>query len=427
MAKNTIVAGIDLGSSKITTLIAQVATDPVSFESLINIAGVSSVDSRGIRKGQIVDIEEAVDATISSVEAAERMAGYNLNSAYMALGGASINSQNSHGVVAVSEPDGEISLDDVDRVIEAASAVSLPSSRELIHVIPREFIVDGESGVKDPTGMSGIRLEVETHLITASVASVKNLKKAINEVGVDIEDLVFSAIASAEAVLTKTEKELGCVLVDIGGGTTSVAVFIEGALSYSAILPVGAKNVTNDLAIGLRVSLESAEKIKLALSAEAIKKSKKRIRAGSERDQLDLAGLGITDAKKVSRKTLVEGIIRPRLNEIFTMVRLRLEKENVRTRIPSGVIVTGGGAGTVGIEDSAKRMLLLPARIGKPKGVSGLIDDIIKPSFATPIGLIIYGANHAPEKSLKSLTKKIKFPTKGAVGKLIETIKDLLP
>jgi cell division protein FtsA len=425
MAKSRIVAGIELGSSKVATLIAQVQTDPVSFESTINIVGVASVESGGVKRGQIVDIEEAVEATISSVEAAERMAGYNLDSAYVALGGAHVTSQNSHGVVAVSDPDGEISPDDVDRVIEAASAVSLPSSRDLIHVLPREFIVDGEAGIKDPVGMTGVRLEVETHLITASGAAVKNLKKAVNEVGINIEGMVFSGLASSEAVLTKTEKELGCVLVDIGGGTTSVAAFIDGSLTYSSVIPIGAKNVTNDLAIGLRVSLESAEKIKIALSSEKAKA--KKIKAGQGSDQVDLAKLRIPEAKKVSRKTLVEGIMRPRLNEIFTMVRLDLEKAEITRQTPSGVIISGGGAETIGVVESAKRMLSLPARLGKPRGIGGLIDDVVTPSFATPAGLILYGARHESQQPLTSFAKKIKLPAKGPAGKLIEIVKNLLP
>lgn len=425
MAKSRIVAGLELGSSKIATIISQVQTDPVSFETSVNIVGVASVESSGVKKGQIVDIEETVNAAISSVEAAERMAGYNLDSAFIALGGANVFSQNSHGVVAVSDPDGEITADDVDRVIEAASAVSLPSSRERIHVLPREFIVDGESGVHDPVGMSGVRLEVETHIITASSSAVKNLRKAVNEVGVDVNELVYTGLASAEAVLTKTEKELGCILVDIGGGTTSMAVFIDGALSFSGVLPIGAKNVTNDLAIGLRVSLESAEKIKLALSEH--EKKDRKSKESHESDQLELSSLGVTEAKRVSRKTLTEGIIRPRLNEIFTMVRLALERENFGNQVPAGVILTGGGAETVGSIDSAKRMLSLPVRVGKPRGISGLIDDIITPAFATSVGLILYGAREEASEELTPFSKRFKLPTKGIAGKLIETVKNLLP
>ena len=420
MNKPRIVAAIDMGSSKIATLVSQVVGDPVTGEITINVVGAAQSDSKGIKKGQIVDIEEAVEATISSIEAAERMAGYNLDTAYVSLGGAHIHSQNSHGVVAVSDPNGEITPNDVDRAIEAASAVSLPVSREVIFVVPREFIVDGESGVRDAVGMSGVRLEVDTHIVSAAGSALKNAKKAVNEVGIKIEEMVFSGIASAEAVLTPTEKELGCVLVDIGGGTTSIAAYIDGAIAYSGVIPIGAKNVTNDLAIGLRVSLETAEKIKIALSTE-----KKKI--GEETDELDLAGLNITEIKKISKKTLIEGIIRPRLNEIFSMVRLELEREGIVNRIPSGAIVTGGGAGTAGVIDSAKRVLSVPVRIGLPKGVGGLIDDVITPSFSTCVGLLHYGAKSVPVEGLTSFSKKMKLSSTGVFGKLIDSIKNLLP
>ena len=425
MTKTKIVSGIELGSSKIATIIAQVNFDEVTGEKAVNLVGVSSVESRGIKKGQIVDIEEAVEATIASVEAAERMAGYNLDNAYIALGGAHMASQNSQGIVAVSDPGGEINYDDVDRVIEAASAVSLPSSRELIHVLPREFIVDGEEGVRDPVGMSGVRLEVQTHLITASGAAVKNLKKAVGEVGIKVNELIYSGLAAAESVLTKTEKELGCVLIDVGGGTTSIAVFVDGALSCSGVLPIGAKNVSNDLAIGLRVSLESAEKIKLALSIDD--KKNKKAKDQSVSDEFDLESLGIGEIKRVSKKTLTEGIIKPRLNEIFSMVKIALDREGLSARVPAGAILTGGGAETVGAVEAAKRMLSLPIRIGVPRGIGGLIDDVMNPAFAVPIGLVLHSAKLAEGESLTSFSKKIKLPSKGLIGKLLATIKDLLP
>lgn len=420
MNKTKIIAGIELGSSKISTLVAQIASDQITFENSINIVGAASSESKGIKKGQIVNIEEATDATISSVEAAERMAGYNLDKAYISIGGAHINSQNSHGVVAVSDPNGEISQDDVSRVIDAASAISLPQSREIIHILPRDYVVDGEAGAKDPLGMSGIRLEVDTHIVTASSAVVKNIRKVIDEVGIEIEGLVYSGLAASEAVLSETEKELGCVLIDVGGGTTSIAVFVEGSLSYSSVIPIGAKNVTNDLAIGLRVSLESSEKIKIMLSD--VGKSKK-----DDSDEVDLSVLDLPDVKKISKKTLVEGIIKPRLNEIFSIVRLELEREGLSGRIPSGAIITGGGAETAGCLESAKRTLSLPIRIGKPRGVGGLIDDIMTPAYATGTGLIIYGAHSLSNEPLTSFTKKLKLPTKGIAGKIVNIIKDLLP
>lgn len=423
MNKPRNIAAIDLGSNKVATIIAQVAMDEMSFEKSINVVGVASVESKGIKKGQIVNIEESVEAVISAIEAAERMAGYNLDTAYIALGGGHIQSLNSHGVVAVSNPNSEIVESDVDRVIDAASAISLPASREIVHVLPREYIVDGESGVKDPIGMSGVRLEVETHVVTASSAAIKNLTKALGEAGVKSDDLVYSGLASAHATLSETEKELGCVLVDIGAGTTSIAAFIDGSLAYSGVIPIGAKNVTNDIAIGLRVSLETAEKIKLFLSADK--------RDKDEKDELDLDALGIADIKKISKKTLTEGIVRPRLNEIFTMVRLELERERLINRIPSGGIITGGGSKTVGVTDSAKRMLSLPVRIGIPKGVTGLVDDIIDPVFSSAVGLLIYGS----KDDLEEVSGGFKMPSKlklpkanlGFASKIIDAIKDLLP
>lgn len=426
MNKPRIVAGIELGSSKVATLIAQVAPDENLQELTINVVGAVSLESKGIKKGQIVNIDEAVEATIASVEAAERMAGYNLEKAYVALGGAHIHSQNSHGVVAVSDPNGEISEDDVNRAIEAASAVSLPASREIIHVIPREYIVDGETGVKDPVGMSGIRLEVDTHIITASTAAVKNFSKAIGETGVKIEDLVYSALAASEAILTPTEKELGCLLIDIGGGTTSIAVFLDGALSYSSVIPIGAKNVTNDLAVGLRVSIESAEKIKMMLSSSERSKKEEGLSTQAG-DEIDLSDLNLPEVKKISKKTLTEGIIKPRLNEIFSMVKLEIEKENLARRIPSGAIICGGGAEVVGCLESAKRTLSLPVRIGRPTGISGLIDDITSPAYATVVGLIIYGAKNSSTEALTSFTKKLKLPGKNLAGKFVNLIRDLLP
>lgn len=428
MNKQKIIGGIDIGSSKITTIIGSVG------EEEIKVMGVASVSSRGIRKGQIVDIEEATAGVIASVEAAERMAGYNLGRVLVSVGGPYLASQNSTGVVAVAEPEGEITAEDVERVVEAAKAISLPSSREIIHVIPRFFTVDGQTGIKDPVGMAGVRLEVETHIITAATTAIRNLTKCVSEVGAEIDELVVNGLAAAESVLTETEKELGVVLVDIGGGVTNIIIFVEGAPFYTAVLPIGAKNVTNDLAIGLRVSLETAEKIKIALS----QKEKKPVLPGEEekeeeKDEINLTELGITEEiKTVSKKTLIEGIIKPRLNEIFTMVGLEIKKSRAAGLTPAGVVICGGGAQTAGILAAAKRSLAMPVRIGIPQGVSGLIDDIQTPEFAVVTGLLLYGAK-SEEKfpvsfSLKQFKEKLaKIPLKGIVGKGWNLLKNLLP
>lgn len=423
--KPKIVSAIDIGSSKIVTLIAQVAVEALTYETSVNIVGVASVPSKGVKKGQIVDIEDAVESTIASVEAAERMAGYNLEHAFISVGGAHITSQNTTGVVAVSDPHGEVTAADVERVIEAARAISLPASRQIIHVLPREFMVDGEHGVRDPVAMSGVRLEVETHLITASSAALKNLTKAVGEVGVHIDETVFSGLAASFATLSDTEKELGCVLIDIGAGTTSVAAFVDGALAFSGALPIGARNITNDLAIGLRVSLDTAENIKLALLHKRVRDDKE-----VKLEQIDISETGSGEVKKVAKRTLTEGIIRPRLNEIFTMVKTDLERAGIINKIPSGAILTGGGAKTFGVEDTARKSLGLPVRVAVPTGVSGLIDDVMDPAYATSIGLILYAAqSDAQDNQTKSPkgSSKLKLPNAPMFSRLLDTIKELLP
>lgn len=429
MVKGKIVAGIDIGTSKITTIIASQSKETEK----INVIGVATHPSKGLRRSQIVDIEEAVEAIAESVEAAERMAGYSISRAFISIGGAHIESSNSKGVVAIAEPEGEIKTEDVNRVVEAARAISLPASREILHVIPRDFTVDSQGGIKDPLGMTGVRLEVETHIITGSSTAMRNLIKCVGELGIDVEALVFSGLAASEAVLTDTEKELGVCLVDIGGGTTSIAVFVEGSLAYSSVLPVGAKNVTNDLAIGLRVSLSSAEKIKIALSKEESQKKKDK-KEDKKEDELDLKKLKIEEElSKVSKKTLTEGIIRPRLNEIFQMVGTRLKESGYGGSTPAGIVLSGGGAQTAGIIQACKRTLSLPVRIGRPKGLSGLIEEIETSDSATSYGLILYGVKNtertaAANFSFTRIGEIIgKVPVEGAVNKVIDFIKSFLP
>lgn len=423
MSKNQIISAIDVGTTKITTLIASINPETEK----INIIGVANQPSKGLRKSQIVDIDETIESITQSVESAERMAGYSISSSLASIAGSHIESINSKGVVAVAQPEGEITQNDVERVIEAAKAVSLPSSREILHVIPRDFKVDSQEGVKDPVGMSGVRLEAEAHIITGSSTAMKNISKCVSEIGVEVDSLVFSGLASAESVLTPTEKELGVVLIDIGGGSTSIGVFVEGALSYSAVLPVGAKNITNDLAIGLRVSLETAEKIKLGLSKVA------KTPEGEDEDELDSKKLGLTEeVGKLSKKTLVEGIIRPRLNEIFNMIGEELKKSGFGGTTPAGVVVCGGGALTVGLESSCKRTLSLPVRIGYPKGLSGLVDEIKSPAFAGSWGLIQYGIKNykgiKSDSSFKVVSKALgKLPVKGIMDKGVKLVKSFLP
>ena len=425
MSKDKVVVGIDVGSSKVATIIA---TIPESLA--INVIGVSSVAARGLRKGQVVDIDEAVASIANSLEAAERMAGYSVGSAFVSVDGTHIESQNSKGVVAVADPSGEISEQDVLRVIEAARAISLPSSREILHVIPRYFVVDSQSGIKDPLGMTGVRLEVDTHIVTGATTALRNIAKCVSQVGVDVAGMVFSGLASSYSVLNDTEKELGVLLVDFGGGTTNVVIFIDGAPAHCAVLPIGARNVTNDLAIGLRVSLESAEKIKLALAVAptvAVEPSEdKDNQVKKDQDRLDMATLGIEeDLRMVSKKTLIDGIMKPRLREILNMVKVEIQKSSFLGLTPSGVVLTGGGAGTVGMIDLAQQELGMPVRIGHPQNISGLVDEISSPAFGASVGLISYGAGYQQEEVRLPLVGRVEI--KGLITRGINLVKSILP
>jgi len=421
MPKDRVVTGIDIGSSKVSSVIAS-----ISPEGKVAVIGVSTIPSRGIKKGVVVDIDEAVETIAQSLEGSERMAGYAVSSAFVAVNGKHISSLNSHGVVAVANQEGEITAGDVDRVTEAAQAVSIPSSREIIHVIPRGFIVDNQDEIKDPVGMSGVRLEVETNIISGGATVMRNLVKCVQQVGVEVSSLVFEGVASAEAVLTDTEKELGTVLVDIGGGTTSVLVFSAGSPAYAAVLPIGGQNITNDLAVGLRMSLEEAEQVKIRLSTEELLPIRP---GGGEREtrrrsaEIDVSDLGF-EQTTVSRK-LVETIVEARMTEIFRMVGREVKRSDLGERLPAGVVLTGGAAGTLGVQKVAKKVLGLPLRIGQPRGVTGLIDELGSPAQAAAVGLVLYGAYFTQEGGLSRLVSRGKLG--GIFARVVEWIKSFLP
>lgn len=401
MPKEKYITAIDAGSTKVLTIVA------VLSENRISVVGVSKVPSKGINKAVVVNIDEAVECISQSIDRAEKMAGVSISSAYITVSGGHIETLNSRGVVAVVPYESsEITPEHVARATEAAQAVSLPSSREVIHVIPRDFIVDGQDGIKDPVGMSGVRLEVETNIIHGLAGSVRNLEKCVKRVGVDVGGLVFTGVASAESALTDTEKELGTILVDIGGGSTSLVIFLEGAPIYSAVLPVGGKHITSDLAIGLRASLDTAEKIKIKLSNEKLdymslarefeRPSSKSI--STNPDEFDATGYGL-ETNTVSKRVLY-GIIDPRLEEISELIAGEIKKANLQAKLPAGCVLTGGAALTVGAERVAKQVLKMTVRVGFPKGVSGLIDDIQGPDSSACVGAMIYASKMARNQSL---------------------------
>lgn len=428
MAKDKVICAIDVGSSKIATLIASVGED-----DRLNLIGVSATASKGVKKGQVVDIESAVSAITESIESAERMAGYSISNAYVSMGGPQIESINSHAVVAVAEPDGEIKMSDIQRVNDAARAIALPSSREIIHVIPRTFTVDGQEGINDPVGMTGVRLETDTHIITGPTTSMRNLVKCVGMVGVDVKELVFSGMASAQAVLTETEKELGVILIDIGGETTDMVIYVDGAIAYSAVIPLGGRHVTSDIAVGLRISLESAEKIKHWLGRTIKQPATPEDKENSlhikkkEDEVLDLKSLGITEDVKVSKKAVVDSIIRPRLQEIFKYIGKEIKKSGFGSQTPSGLVISGGGASTVGLLDQAKYILGFPARIGKIEGFIGLIDEIEFPSYSAAAGLILYGQSAQPQNEMSMPVLGAGIPLRKVTQKVTDLIKSFLP
>lgn len=436
MQRTSTITIIDLGTDKCVTLIGAVDRENRG----IQVLGVAAVPSKGMRKSQIVDLEDVLETMTSSLDSAERMAGVEAKSVTASLSGPNILSQNSKGVVAVAAPTQEITAEDVSRVLEAARAISLPSAREIIHVIPRDFAVDAQQGIKDPVGMTGVRLEAEAHIITAQTTALKNLAKIVQDLGLELDGFVFSGLAAAEVMVSETEKELGVVLVDIGAGSTSVCAYVEGALTYSGVLPIGARHITQDIALGCRISLDAAEKIKLSLSQDQLlnlkphsEESKEDFRKRQKaEDNLDLVQLGIYEnVDTLSKRTLVEGIMVPRMKEMFTMILQDLQKHHLVPLVPAGLVLSGGGAETVGIVEVAKRTLNLPARVGQPTELKGLIDDIQKPSYATAIGLLTYAAKrgggrpNASNFRISQMFQKIKV---GAIiQKGVALIKSVLP
>ncbi|MDP3997878.1 MAG: cell division protein FtsA [Candidatus Andersenbacteria bacterium] len=380
MAREQHVTGIDVGSSQVRVAVAQLG-GALAGQSP-TILGISAEPMDGMQKGVITDVEAAVASISKALDVAERVAGVPIEHAYVSINGSHIMSQNSRGVIAVSRADGEITADDVARVINAAQAISLPSNREILHVLPQNFVVDGQEHIHDPVGMTGVRLEVETHIIEGSAPFIKNITKAVNQAGVHVEDFVFSPLAAAQILLDKRQKELGVVLVDLGAGTTSLVVYEENALLHTAVLPLGSSHITNDIAIGLRTSIDVAEVVKVehgTALADEIKTNEAILIEGDENNEQE----------SVSRKE-VATIIRARLEEIFSFVDRELKGVNRSGLLPAGIVFTGGGAQLPGVVEIAKKRLRLPARVGRVQEMSGLSEKAASPGYAVVLGLLLW-------------------------------------
>ncbi len=381
--QNDIIVGLDIGTTKISAVVGEVG------QGDINIIGIGTHPSVGLRKGVVVNVEATVESIKKAVEEAELMAGCEISSVYAGIAGGHITGFNSHGITAIKGQ--EVTQQDIDRVIEAARAVAIPMDRELIHVLPQEYIVDNQGGIDNPIGMTGVRLEAKIHIVTGAVTSAHNIVKCANRAGLDVCDIVLESLASGDAVLTDEEKDLGTALIDLGGGSSDLAIFSGKNIQHTFVLSLGGHNLTNDIAIGLRAPIAEAEKIKLKYGTALAGKIK-----GDE--NIEIPGMGGRPPRRLPRQILGE-IIEPRVEEIFSLIKREIYRAGVENLMPSGVVITGGSALLDGITDVAESVFHLPARLGRPQGISGLVDIVSNPMHATGVGLLLYGAkNHNPEK-----------------------------
>ncbi len=402
MDKRDIIASLDVGTSKVAVLIGKTSPDTAQ----VDVIGIGYAPVHSLRKGVVIDLEATISSISEALEQAERMSGIKVDSVLLAVGGTHIESQTSKGVIAVSKPDGEITPEDRDRAIEAAQAIAQPTNREILHVIPQTFTLDGQGGIKDPVGMTGIRLEVETHIITAATPALRNLEKSVFQTGLNIKEPVFSALAESEVFLDSKQREIGVVLIDIGAATTQLVVFEEGTIIHSAVLPVGGNLITNDIAIGLKTSLEIAEQVKIKYGSALPQEI-------SETQTIDLAKIDPEEKTETNKKFLAE-IIEARLTEILEMVRKELKKIKKDAKLPAGAVFVGGTAQLKGLTELSKEVLRLPSTLGKCQMmVGGLTDKVEDPSFAAALSLLFWGKHHPHQshetfKIFGSLGDKIK-------------------
>ena len=386
-----VIVGLDIGTTKICAVVGEVSG------SDINIIGIGTHPSIGLRKGVVINIESTVESIKKAVEEAELMAGCEISSVCAGIAGGHITGFNSRGIVAIKGS--EITENDVERVVDAARAVAIPMDREVIHVLPQEYIVDDETGIQNPVGMSGVRLEAKIHIVTGAVASAHNIVKCANRSGLDVCDIVLEPLASGEAVLSEEEKHLGTALIDLGGGTTDLAIFSGKNIKHTFVLALGGDNLTNDVAIGLRAPHAAAEKIK--------KKYGNCVAQNINPDEtIEVPGMGGREPRKLPRQILGE-ILEPRMEEVFSLINREIYRSGMESYIPSGVVVTGGTALLDGVPDIAESVFNLPTRLGTPQGIKGLVDVVNNPMYATGVGLVMYGAKHRESRKFRIRDKNI--------------------
>jgi cell division protein FtsA len=388
---DNIIVGLDIGTTKICAVVGEATAAD------INIIGIGTHPSIGLRKGVVVNIESTVESIKKAVEEAELMAGCEISSVYAGIAGGHITGFNSRGIVPIRGP--EITDQDVERVIDAARAVAIPMDREVIHVLPQEFIVDDESGIQNPTGMAGVRLEAKIHIVTGAVTSAHNIVKCCNRSGLDVCDIVLEPLASGEAVLTDEEKQLGTALLDLGGGTSDLAIFLGNNIKHTFVLALGGNNLTNDIAIGLRAPQAEAEKIKKKYGSCLVRNI-------SSEEMIEVPSMGGRESRKLPRQLLGE-ILEPRMEEIFSLIQREMFRAGMENAVPSGIVLTGGSSLVDGATDIAESVFGHPARLGKPRGIGGLVDVVNNPMYATGVGLVLYGARRQNSSKFRIRDKNI--------------------
>jgi cell division protein FtsA len=401
--KSNVLVGLDIGTTKTTAIVGEIT------ETGIDIIGIGTSPAKELRKGVVVNIENTVEAIKRAVEEAEHMSGCRINSAYVGIAGSHVKGQNSLGIVAIKGR--EVGEDDVQRAIEASKAIAIPVDREILHTLPQNYVVDGQDGIKDPVGMSGVRLEAKVHIVTGAVPSIQNIVKSVNRVGLDIDDIVLEQLAASEAILSSDEKDLGVALIDIGGSTTGIAIFSEGSIKHTAILPVGGNYLTSDIATGLRTPFNDAERIKIRYGcAVAARIPKEEI--------IEVPSVGGREDRQVSRQILGR-IVEPRMEEILTLALKEIVRSGYEDLLAAGVVLTGGTALLSGIIEMAEQIFDMPVRRGNPIGIGGLSDIVNSPAYTVGVGLIIYGSKQIAGDSVYRKTGNI-------FGNMARTIKKWL-
>jgi cell division protein FtsA len=382
-ASDNMIVGLDIGTSKVVAIVGEIVDD-----GSLNIIGIGSHRSRGLKKGTVVNIESTVESIQHAIAEAEMMAGCQIHSVYAGIAGSHIRSMNSHGIVAIR--DGEVERADIERVIDAAQAVAIPADQKVLHILPQEYLIDAQEGVKEPLGMSGVRLEAKVHLVTCAINAVQNIEKCIKRCNLAVDEIILEQLASSYSVLTEDEKELGVCLVDIGGGTSDIAIFTEGSIRHTGVIPIAGDQVTNDIAMALRTPTDDADEIKVKYACALTQ-------LANGADSIKVPSVGDRPPRELSRQALAE-VVEPRYVELFTLVQQELQRSGFQDMLAAGIVLTGGTSKMEGVVDLAEEIFHAPVRIGAPHNVAGLADIVRNPIYSTGVGLLLYGLKQFQEQ-----------------------------